>query len=144
MKGFMKNNKFHPIRNKRTVSKTRRAKDSKGLSTSLGAIISPPKKATKILIKQLTDDLDFRDRLIGENTKLKEEIKADPQGEFAKGSREEFKENAKEIKNLGNDAKRAFRDLPKESKEILDRSLMNGLRVLRLQGAKRKIKNPIQ
>jgi len=102
-----------------------------GLSTQLGSIISPPKKAPKILITQLTGDLDFRDRLIITNKELKEEIRADPKGEFAKGSREEFKENAKEIQNLAKDAKRSFNDLPKEEKENLDRELLNRIRVLR-------------
>lgn len=108
----------------------RMKKDSK-LSTSLGSIILPPKIAPKILIKQMNDDLDFRDSLIEKNNELKDEIKSDPQSEFAQASREEFKENAKEIRNLSKDIKKAFNQLPKESKKTLDRPLQNRLRVLR-------------
>jgi len=108
----------------------RYAKDGK-LSTSLGAIISPPKKPTKVLVKQINDDLSFRDQLIDKNTSLKEEIKGDPQGEFAKGSREEFKENAKEIRNLSKEIRGSFKDIPKDERERLDRDLLNRIRVLR-------------
>ena len=94
------------------------------LSTSLGAIISPPKKPTATLLKQVNADLDFRDKIIDENLKIKEEIKADPTGEFTPASREEFKENAKEIKGT-------FKDIPKDEREHLDRELINRLRVLR-------------
>ncbi len=125
VKGFMKNGKFHPIRNKRY------AKSKKGLTTSLGLIISPPKKAPAVLLKQINDDLDFRDDLITSNKELKVEIKEDPKGEFAPASREEFKENSKEINQLTKDIKGAFRDIPKEERQTLDRSLTNRLRVLR-------------
>ena len=124
--------KFHPIsRNKRSPSrKSHTTRDAK-LTTSLGSILSPPKRNPSILIKQINDDLDFRDKLIDENKKLKDEIKADPKSVFNKGEVEEFNENSKEIKNLGKDAKRAFNDLPKESKQSLDRETINRLRVLR-------------
>ena len=121
----MKNGKFHPIRNKRY------AKSKKGLSTQLGLIISPPKQPPKVLINQINADLDFRDKLIDSNKELKEEIKGDPKGEFAPASREEFKENSKEINQLTKDIKGAFRDIPKEERQTLDRSLTNRLRVLR-------------
>jgi len=114
------------------VRKTRYQKDkTKGLSTQLGLIISPPKKSPKILIKQITDDLDFRQGLIDTNKELKEEIKSDPQGDFAPASREEFRENSKVIRELTKEIKRAFRDIPKESKQALDRPFLNRLRVLR-------------
>jgi len=128
MKGYKDSHgRFHPIRNKRY----KKAPPKKGLTTSLGLIISPPKKPPAVLLKQINDDLDFRDDLIKSNQNLKEEIKADPRGEFAPASREEFKENSKEINELTKDIKGAFRDIPKEQKQTLDRSLTNRLRVLR-------------
>jgi len=101
------------------------------LTTSLGAIISPPKKPTATLLKQVNADLDFRDKIIESNLKIKEEIKADPTGEFTPASREEFKENAKEIKQLTKEIKGTFKDIPKDEREHLDRELINRLRVLR-------------
>lgn len=131
--GHKEHGQFHPHTNHR--KKIRKASDekekTKGISTKLSSILSPPKKAPSILITSIKQDLDFRDRLIGENEKLKEEIKSDPQGEFAQSARQEFRENGKEIQSLGKDAKRAFRDLPKETRETLDRDLINRLRVVR-------------
>ena len=128
MKGFTKDGKFHPIRNKRSPSKIRKAS---GLSTSLGAIISPKKRPPAVLLKEIRDDLDFRSKLIDTNKEIKAEIKADPESSFAHADREEFKENAKEIQQVAKEIKRTYRDIPKDERQNIDRDIINRLRLLR-------------
>lgn len=108
----------------------RYAKDGK-LSTSLGAILSPQKKPPAVLLKQINSDLDSREELIGKNKEIKAEIKADPKSSFANADIEEFKENSKVIRELSKDIKKAFKDIPKEERQNVDRELINRLRVLR-------------
>ncbi len=128
MKGFTKDGKFHPIRKSRSPSKIRKAS---GLSTSLGAIISPKKRPPAVLLKEINDDLDFRDGLINTNKEIKAEIKADPESDFVQADREEFKENAREIKEVAKDIKRTYKDIPKDERQNISRDIINRLRVLR-------------
>jgi len=78
MKGFTKNKKFHPIRKSKGVTRSKRYAKRSSLSTSLGAILVPPKKSPQLLVKMIKEDLKFREELIDKNKELKAEIKADP------------------------------------------------------------------
>ena len=133
MKGYTKNGKFRPIKDHKKNGVTRKSRDAKdkGFTSSLGLLITPPARSTKTLLAEIKSDLSFREKLLTANEKLKEEIKADPLGEFARGQRAEFTENAKDVQELTKEIKKTFNQIPKEDREAIDRDLINELRILR-------------
>ena len=132
VKGFTKNNKFHPIRKSKGVTRNKRYAKRSSLSTSLGAILVPPKKSPQLLAKMIKEDIKFRDELIDKNKEIRAEIKGDPEGDFVESDRKEFMENSKEINALSKEIRSSVKDIPKDVRErLIDRQTQNKIRVLR-------------
>ncbi len=126
-----KNNKFHPINNKKRMvrygGKTRRI----GVGIKLGKEKPPASK----IKKEITTDLEFRQTLVDKNEALFEKIELGSSGEgetgFTKERREQFKDNRDVIKDLQKDIKNNIKRLDKEDRKTLPTEVKNQVRTFR-------------
>ena len=125
-KGFKRNNKFHPITNKKGV----RMKRNKSVIPKLELRLPERKETFSQIIEDINRDNNLRTSLLEENDKLAEKIEATPQSEFTESRKEQFKKNSKIVRDLSNDIKKNIGKLTKDERERLPEDVKNLRRFL--------------
>jgi hypothetical protein len=131
-----KNNKFHPINNKKRMKKERQAKRYIGVGIKLGKPKSPAEKLkmdTKIKA-DISSQIAFRKELVDKNEELFQKIESGAgEGEtsFTSERREQFKDNRDVIKGVEKDIKRNIKRLDKEDRKKLPQNVQNDVRTFR-------------
>ncbi len=125
-----KNNKFHPINNKKRMvrygGKTRKI----GVGIKLGKEKPPAGK----IKADINSDLAFRKELVNKNEALFEKIEAgtgENESGFTKERREQFKQNRDVIHDLEGDIKKNIKRLDKEDRKTLPTNVKNDVRTFR-------------
>ena len=128
-----KNNKFHPINNKKRKVRYGGKERYIGVGIKLGKPKSPAEKLKMdtTIKANINSQISFRKELVDKNEELFQKIEAGSgSGEtsFTSERREQFKDNRKVIKDVEKDIKKNIKRLDKEDRKKLPQNIQNDVR----------------
>jgi len=131
MKGFTKDNKFHPIHNTKGVRKARdQTTKEEGVKIEetgsvIGSVLKQALRAPERkfsyddLLKDITIDTNLRKELINKNDELIKEIESSPTSDFKNSRVERYKENLKILKKVEDGLRKNISRLTDDEKKML-------------------------